>query len=93
MCHSWETRGELLEKKVFEPFKVMKLDLVAQKLQELDKGRAFLHVPKQLLLRRLRGKLKLNKKKGWGGGDIFRRSDTRLLKPKIWKTLTCPNFW
>lgn len=41
--------------KVSKPFKVMKLNLVAQKFQELNKGRTFFHVPKQLLLWCLRG--------------------------------------
>lgn len=43
------------EREVYKPFKVMKLNLMAQELQELHKGRTFFHVPKQLFLWSLQG--------------------------------------
>lgn len=41
-----------------KPFKVMKLNPVTQKLQELDKGRTFFHVPKEFFFCSLQGGMK-----------------------------------
>lgn len=63
--------------KWFEPFKVVQLDLVAQKLQKLDESGTFRHVAEQLLLRCL---WRENEREGIGGSS--NESDEWVVKVK-----------